>query len=171
MDTSKSGFWLNALIMSDKVDAADVNVELSSVLMHDRAKDSVANPFELYLGLFKLKFHCPDTLTGPFRLAAPFTVSMFATVAELMALVATLATLAVAFAMVVPETTAIGRVVVPVNAGFAFGTFSAFRVASVALRTTVSLLVTRVKSTTPDNTSDVVSFSTTSSSISVLAKD
>ena len=73
----------------------------------------------------------------------------------------------VALATVAAEITAVGIVVVPVNAGLAFGTFSVFSVPSVAMRAAISLLVTRVASTTPDNKSDVVSFSTTSSSMRV----
>ena len=115
-----------------------------------------------------MKFHAPDTFTAPSNLALPFTVNA-SMLADVMALVAMLATWMAAFVIVATEIAAVGMVVMPVNAGLALGTLSVFNTVSAAARAAVSLLVVRVKSTTPDSTSDVLSFSTTSSSMSVLA--
>ena len=60
-------------------------------------------------------------------------------------------------------------VVVPVNTGSALVTFSSVNAVSVATRASVSLLVTRVASTTPDSKSVNAAFSTRSSSMSVLS--
>ena len=90
-------------------------------------------------------------------------------------MLATLATATLAACTVaVPDTViadiaAVEMVVMPVNSGSALGTLIAFNPASAATRAAISLLVMRVKSTTPDSTSDVLSFSATISSMSVLA--
>ena len=138
-------------------------------LILDCVNDSVAITCALNLGAFALKFQLPVTVPLPAKVAPPFTVSE-AMVAVLVTLaVATFAVCTVALVAVMAEIAAVGITVVPVNTGLALGTFSAFNVASVATRASISLPVTRVASTTPDSRSVIVSFSTTSSSMSVPA--
>ena len=74
----------------------------------------------------------------------------------------------VALEMAASATDAAGMVTLPVNAGPALGALRVFNDISAAMRAAVSLLVTWVKSTTAPNKSELVSFSNTISSISVL---
>ena len=140
---------------------------LTSLIL-DCVNDSVAKTCALNLGAFALKFQLPVTVPVPAKVAPPFTVSE-AIVAMVTLAAMTFAVCTVALVAVMAEITAAGITVVPVNPGLALGTFSAFNVASVATRASISLPVTRVASTTPDSRSVIVSFSTTSSSMSVPA--
>jgi hypothetical protein len=74
----------------------------------------------------------------------------------------------VALEIVAVATDADGMVTVPVNVGLALGTLFAFNDSSDAMRPDMPVFVTCVISTTAPNTSELVSFSKTSSSICVL---